>query len=214
MSDFNLVWATPFLRAATGSEVLAERLRDYILGCEVEGFRKANSPQRQPRGVFESKFDFLTWQDERVQEFRELFTGHLGAFVMQVNELSEEQLGQLRFDNHCWFHITRDGGYFQPHNHPNASWSAIYCVDPGDEEPPNPSAAGHVMFSDPRNANAYLDPANRRMRREVSFNAIRFRLEAAELLIFPSYLYHCVEPYEGKRPRITIAANFWFGRNE
>jgi hypothetical protein len=74
--------------------------------------------------------------------------------------------------------------------------------------------AGHVMFTDPRQTNAYLDPGNNDMRRDMSFNAIRLRLKPAELMIFPSYLYHAVEPYVGNRPRITIAANFWFGYNQ
>jgi uncharacterized protein (TIGR02466 family) len=210
MTDFNLVWATPFLRSQTGSETLAESLREYILGCEVDGFRKPNSPQRPHEGVFESKFDFLDWPDKRVEDFKEMLFTYLGSTVKLVNDYTDEQLNGLQFDNDCWFHISRDGGYFQPHNHPNASWSAIYCVDPGDETPQNDSMAGHVMFSDPRTANNYLDPANRYMRRDMSFNAIRFRLKPAELVVFPSYLYHCVEPYVGQKPRITIAANFWF----
>jgi uncharacterized protein (TIGR02466 family) len=210
MTDFNLVWATPLLRAQTDSNDLAGRLRDYILSCELDGFRKPNSPQRQHNAVFESTFDFLSWPNDSVAEFKALFYGYLGSFVKIVNELDDEQLNTLRFDNHCWFHITRSGGYFQPHNHPNASWSAIYCVDPGDEQPVDESSAGSIMFTDPRQTNSYLDPANRKMRRDMSFNAIRLRPEVGEIIIFPSYLYHTVEPYIGKRPRITIAANFWF----
>ena len=56
----------------------------------------------------------------------------------------------------------------------------------------------------------YLDPTNRHMRRDFSFDGIRFRLPPDELCIFPSYLQHSVEPYTGENPRITIAANFSF----
>lgn len=194
----------------TETGALANQLRDYILGCETEGFRKKQSPQIQPLGLFESEFDFLSWPDQRVQEFKAMMSGYLGAFVKSINGLNDQDLETLKFDNHCWFHITRDGAFFQPHNHPNASFSAIYCVDPGDEEPPNPSAAGHIIFADPRNVHSYMDPANKSMRRELSYDGIRFRLAPAELIIFPSYLYHFVEPYIGEKPRITIAANFWF----
>ena len=210
MTDFNLLWATPLLRVTTDTTDLADRLRQVILDCETEAFRKQNSPQRPHDGLFESKFDFLDWQQPAVQEFRQLLLGYLGSFVKLVNEYDDEQLNQLKFDNDCWFHIARDGAYFQTHNHPNASWSAIYCVDPGDETPRSESMAGHVMFTDPRQVNSYLDPANRFMRRDMSYNAIRLRLKPSELLFFPSYLYHTVEPYLGDRPRITIAANFWF----
>lgn len=211
MTDFNLVWSTPLLRTSTDTLELAAGLREVILDCETDGFRKKNSPQRSHDNVFESEFDFLSWQREPIPQFRELVIGYLGNFVKLVNDITDEDLNKLKFDNDCWFHIYRDGGYFQTHNHPNASWSLIYCVDPGDEEPQNESMAGHVLFTDPRQVNSFLDPANRFMRRDMSFNSIRLRLKPAELLVFPSYLYHTVEPYVGERPRITIAANFWFG---
>ena len=214
MSDFNLLWSTPLLRTSTETVDLANQLRDVILDCENEGFRKKNSPQRSHENVFESEFDFLSWQRQPIPQFREMMVGYLGNFLKLVNEINDADLKSLNFDNHCWFHIYRNGGYFQTHNHPNASWSVIYCVDPGDESPENESMAGHIMFTDPRHVNAYLDPANNGMRRDMSFNAIRLRLKPAELLIFPSYLYHTVEPYVGKRPRISIAANFWFGHNQ
>lgn len=207
---FELLWATPLMRSETDTVELAGELRDLILSCENDQFRKKQSPQREHEGVFESEFDFLSWKDERVQRFREVFFGYLGSFVKLVNDLDDEGLNRLRFDNHCWYHITRNGGYFQPHNHPNASWSAIYCVDPGDPQPINESAMGCVTFTDPRGTNSYLDPANGNMRRDMSFKAIRHRFKTAEIAIFPSYLYHFVEPYYGERPRITIAANFWF----
>ena len=214
MSDFNLLWSTPLLRTTTESIDLARQLRDVILDCETEKFQKKSSPQRSHNNVFESEFDFLSWQREPIPKFRELLIGYLGNFLKLVNEINDDNLKNLSFDNHCWFHIYRNGGYFQPHNHPNASWSVIYCVDPGDDIPENDSMAGHVMFTDPRQTNAYLDPGNNDMRRDMSFNAIRLRLKPAELMIFPSYLYHAVEPYVGNRPRITIAANFWFGYNQ
>lgn len=212
-SPIEYLWASPVMIASTGTGDLAGELRELILSCENDDFRKKNSPQRPHDGVFESEFDFLKWQDERVVKLRNLMYGLLGSFVKEVNQFTDDELNQLKFDNHCWFHITRSGGYFQPHNHPNASWSMIYCVDPGDERPVNDSVAGSVSFTDPRQTNSYLDPANRFMRREASFQSIRHRFNAADVAIFPSYLYHYVEPYQGERPRITVAANFWFGRH-
>lgn len=142
-----------------------------------------------------------------------MFFIRVGAFVKFANTMSDDDFNRLRFDQHCWFHITRDGGFFQTHNHPNASWSAIYCVDPGDDDAVD-YAAGHVGFDDPRtNAGMHIDAANRDLRRDMSFNAFRIRPKVGELFVFPSYVRHWVEPYRGQRPRITIAANFWFTRD-
>ncbi|MCZ6889487.1 MAG: TIGR02466 family protein [Gammaproteobacteria bacterium] len=213
MSALNLIFATPFLRLVTDDDGLTNALRELILSCETEEFRKKNSPQQTHEGVFESEFDFLSWSAPAVQQFKTLFYNHVGGFVKLVNEMTDEQLENVRFNNHCWFHISREGAFFQPHNHPNASWSAIYCVSPGDAVPENDHYAGHVVFNDPRpNASMHVDAANRHLRHDMSHNAIRLRLQPAELLIFPSYLLHWVEPYRGEEPRITISANFWFHR--
>ena len=210
MSGFHQFWATPFYRSATEAP-RADALRDYILANEKESLRKVKSPQRAHPAVFESSFDFLDWPSPAVQELKQFLYGHLAGVVRNANDLDDESMSRLRFHGHSWFHITRTGGYFQDHNHPLASWSLVYCVDPGDETPPNEFESGALVFQDPRTmASMYLDTANRTLRREFSFDAVRFRPSKADLLIFPSYIRHAVEPYGGDRPRISIAANFWF----
>ena len=81
MSDFNLLWSTPLLRTSTETVDLANQLRDVILDCENEGFRKKNSPQRSHENVFESEFDFLSWQRQPIPQFREMMVGYLGNFL-------------------------------------------------------------------------------------------------------------------------------------
>lgn len=207
----NSVFATPFYRTLTGSEALALSLRSVILEAETEINKKKDSPQREHAYVFESNFDFFKWQNETISALANLVYQQLAGVVQNSSNLSVDQIKQLNFESDSWFHVTRSGGYFQAHSHPMASWSVIYCVDPGDVNPKNESAAGHIRFYDPRaGAAMYLDAANRNYRREYSFNALRIRPKPAELFIFPSHLLHAVEPYEGDRERITVAANFWF----
>ena len=86
----------------------------------------------------------------------------------------------------------------------------VYCAARGDLLPDNPFNRGDIVFYDPRsNASMFLDPSNRNMRRELSFNSFKIALEDGDLLIFPSYLTHFIEPYVGESERITVAANFW-----
>ena len=209
MTALNQLWATPFYRATSAVE-RSDSLRDYILANEKESARKSDSPQRAHPGVFESKFDFLDWQSPAPRELKQFLYGHLAGVVRHANELDDDAMRKLRFHSHSWFHITHSGGYFQNHNHPLASWSLIYCVDPGDEDAPD-FEAGHVVFQDPRaTASMYLDTANRTLSREFSFDAVRLRPSKGDVLIFPSYIQHAVEPYRGLTPRISVAANFWF----
>ena len=55
----------------------------------------------------------------------------------------------------------------------------------------------------------FLDRTNREMRREFAFSSTKLKLNYGDLVIFPSYMMHFVEPYQGETPRITVAANFW-----
>lgn len=210
MTTLNRLWATPFYRSRSSTD-RADALRDYILANEDDARRKQDSPQRAHPAVFESRFDFLEWPDPAVSELKQFLQGHLSHVVKDACGLDDSVLQALRFNSHSWFHVTRKGGFFQNHNHPLASWSLVYCVDPGDDEPPNEFEAGYLVFQDPRSmASMYLDTANRQMVRDYSFDAVRLRPSAGEVLIFPSYVRHSVEPYGGSTPRITVAANYWF----
>lgn len=209
MEDLHHFWATPFYRSRT-DPARAEAVTEYVLANEDESRRKPDSPQRAHPGVFESAFDFLDWPGEVSQDLKRLFNEHLAGVVRVANGMDEAALRGLRFHSHCWFHVTRRGGYFPHHNHPLASWSLVYCAHPGDDDAPD-FEAGHLVFDDPRGtASMYLDTANRSLRREFSFDAVRIRPAAGDLLIFPSYIHHAVEPYAGTLPRVSVAANFWF----
>lgn len=213
MENLNFAWSTPLFRKELYCNDLNNEIKTAILENEIEERKHPSPPQDSHQNLFESTFDFLSWSDPRITAFKNYFINEVGKVVKYTNQFSTGQMAQLRFAYHCWFHITRSGGFFPPHNHAMASWSAIYCVDAGDEDIDHDHTSGRVTFYDPRSsANMYLDPANKNLRRDMSFNSVRFRLKPTELVVFPSYLQHSVEPYEGKKPRITIAANFWFGR--
>ena len=93
--------------------------------------------------------------------------------------------------------------------HPNASWSGIYCVDPGDEVPGSPES-GAVRFHDPRSfASYYSDAGNQRLKDPVRHGGYQFSHSPGGLMIFPSYLQHEIFTYLGERPRIVVAFNCW-----
>ena len=142
---------------------------------------------------------------------RTVLSTHLQAFLAVVLEAEPGAIPMARLKSHSWFHITSTGGYFRAHNHPNASWSLVYCVDNGHEaRGSEEEQSGHLVFSDPRfGAAMYLDRFNRRQHRDVSFDGAKYFLQHDDLLIFPSFVQHQVEPYCGNSQRITVAANFW-----
>lgn len=206
-------WATPIIRRVERGASDAEHvgLHNAILEREKPDQRKKDSPQPLHREVYESEFDFLDVPDPSVLALKQLMHRRLASTILETSNIDQASLMQFRIVCESWFHVTRAGGYVRSHNHPQHSWSAIYCVDPGDPEPAYDHDAGHLLFFDPRNsAGMFLDMANSELVSRYNFHSLRFRPKLGELILFPSYVWHAVEPYQGERPRITVAANFRF----
>ncbi len=206
-------WATPIIRRVEDAKAgfSNQALLDFILSHEQADERNSDSPQPLHRRVFESEFDFLDWRDRSVLALKQLLHRRLAEVILGTSRVDQATLMRFRIVCESWFHITRSGGYVRPHNHPQHSWSAIYCVDPGDPQPNYDHDAGHILFFDPRtSAGMFLDMANSELKAAYGCHAYRFRPTAGELIVFPSYVWHAVEPYQGDLPRVTVAANFRF----
>ena len=192
-------------------EPLCAELTRLFLEKEKEGekhrYHKRRATQFGP--LFESKFDLFNWKDKSVSVVARFCHGCLSELIQQISDYSPEDLGKLRFDYHAWFHITRKGGYQGMHNHPNATWSGIYCIDPGEEVPDRPDS-GAVRFHDPRtDSSMYMDAGNRRLVSPWALAGQQLDHEAGKLVMFPSYLRHEIFPYVGERPRVVVAFNCW-----
>jgi uncharacterized protein (TIGR02466 family) len=205
------LFAVPFARARlTPCERLNQELEALFLARENDEHRNPTPSHIPQLETFESRFNLFRWPEPCVQELRRFMLDAVARTVTEATTLTAEELSRLKFQNHTWFHITRYAGSFIAHNHPLASWSAVYCVRAGEEVPDQPTS-GVLRFLDPRQgAAAYSDPANVNMRRAFALAALELRLAAGDLVIFPSYLFHEVAPFYGADTRITVATNCWF----
>jgi len=204
-------FASPVLTAQHPNPVrLNAELERLFLARETEEFRN-KLPSHIPQAeVFESAFSLFKWKEPCVLELRSFMLDYVGAAVAQLNGYSAEDMSRLTLQNHTWFHITRTGGSFVAHNHPNASWSAVYCVRAGEQVPSRPDS-GALRFLDHRpGSNAFVDPGNSQLRREFAFGHQVLQLIAGQLVIFPSYLVHEVATFLGRDIRVSVASNCWF----
>lgn len=193
------------------SERLNRALRELFLAREGPDIEPDPRTPTLKHNVFESQFDLFTWPDDCIQGLKHFVVGSVVRVVQNLNGYTDEQMRRLRVSNHSWFHITRAGGYASVHNHPMAAWSSVYCVSPGDDKGAKNPDNGVLRFLDTRpSASMYLDPGNMHLRRPYGHGSINYRLEAGQLIIFPSHLMHEVAPYHGGAERITVASNFWF----
>lgn len=211
LPNLEALFAVPFYRALLpGAESFNRRLKDRLLGWEHSPPESHTRPSPvRKHGVYESPFDFFFWEDPDVQSLARFCLTHLGRLIQTLNSYSTVEMAGLRLHHHSWFHITRPGGYTSYHNHAMASWSGVYCVDPG-QPAQETQPSGILRLMDPRShVSMFLDPANSYLAPPYGFGALEHRFEAGELVLFPSYLYHEVSPYEGADIRVTVAFNVW-----
>jgi len=159
--------------------------------------------------VYESDFSLFRRQNPYVQRLARFCLANVGEMVMRMNEYAREEMQKLRIYDHSWYHITRHGGYTGPHNHPMASWSGVYCVSPGETDAAHPQSGVLRLFDNRAEANMYIDAGNAHLSGSYGFGNLGLHLQAGQLTIFPSYLFHEVAPFWGNDERITVAFNCW-----
>ncbi|MEM7708480.1 MAG: putative 2OG-Fe(II) oxygenase [Pseudomonadota bacterium] len=203
-------FACPFLVVQMPNcEALNRELRALFLDREARGseFTEEYPVPTLKVNTFESVFTVFNWTEPCVQHLKQFCFAQLGQALRQVNGTVD--LSPLKIFNHAWFHITRAGGYMGSHNHPMASWSGVYCVDAGGQDPDNPDS-GTLRFHDPRNSiNMYMDAGNNTWVEPWAPGVLTFPAKAGQLVIFPSFLMHDVAPFTGPGERIVVAFNAW-----
>jgi uncharacterized protein (TIGR02466 family) len=205
------LFAVPFGEARLAScERLNQDLETLFLQRETDEHRNPTPSHTPQAETFESRFNLFRWPEPCVQELRQFMLDAVARMVIETTTLRAEDIARLKFHNHTWFHISRYAGSFIAHNHPLASWSAVYCVRAGEAAPDQPDS-GVLRFLDTRQgADAYTDPANIPLHRAYALRPLEIRLSAGQLVVFPSYVFHEVAPFYGRDTRITVATNCWF----
>jgi uncharacterized protein (TIGR02466 family) len=191
---------------------LHEELRALFLRRAAEGAKYANPRPltQRNRQVFESDFQLFQSQDACVQQLKQFCWSNLLGMIAEMNRYDEPTMRRLLIYSDSWFHVTRRGGFFGLHNHPMASWSGVYCVDPGRHDADKPDS-GLLTFVNPATTSAmYVDAANANLPGPFNNGTRSVRFEPGQLVLFPSWVLHDVKPFEGDGERITVAFNCWF----
>ena len=101
-----------------------------------------------------------------------------------------------------WINVNRPKDYNKSHIHPEVHWAFVYYIKVQEK-------SGDLVFEDPR--------IRRTMQTQAIFKKDYYSLASAavisitpqvgDLIIFPSYLQHFVEPNLSEEPRISISGN-------
>jgi uncharacterized protein (TIGR02466 family) len=123
-------------------------------------------------------------------------------YEMQNEVYKEEWLDRKPMLGNMWANINYPGGYNRPHVHPNCLFSGVYYVksQPG---------AGQLVVNDPRPGIQTMMPTRvkgqppKHLWREAHIDPLPGRI-----IMFPAWLWHCVEPNQSNDIRISVSFNF------
>ena len=123
-------------------------------------------------------------------------------YEMQNEIYKEEWLDRKPLLGNMWANINYPGGYNRPHVHPNCLFSGVYYVksQPG---------AGQLVVNDPRPGIQTMMPTRvkgqppKHLWREAHIDPVPGRI-----IMFPAWLWHCVEPNQSNDIRISVSFNF------
>lgn len=187
----------------------AELAALFLARAQDPRYRNPTPFTHRNAALFESNFRLFDWPQESVQRLREFCWRNLYRAIRELNGYDLDMLQRLHIACEAWFHVTRKGGYFGPHNHPLHSWSGVYCVSHGSDDPQSDS--GKLNMINPHATNTmYIDMGSAKFKEPYSMGHRMLRLEPGDLVLFPSWVLHEVVPFEGEEPRITVAFNARF----
>ena len=156
---------------------------------------------KQDKGI--KKTNVKGWHSEtnmhELPQFKSLVDE---LFKMQFEVFKEEWLDREPRLGNMWANINPPGGYNRPHIHANSLFSGVYYIKA-------PENSGDFSCTDPR-AGAQLNmPARvkgtppKELWREVHLEP-----KVNRIIMFPSWLWHYVEPNESNDIRISVSFNF------
>jgi uncharacterized protein (TIGR02466 family) len=161
----------------------------------------ANATRRTNDGGWHYGSDLFERKEPVVAEFRACMEEHVQAYLNHFRPPERRRTDDFRLRG--WINVNRAGDRNVLHCHPGCFVSATYYVSV-----PSGMRGGHLVFRDPRGpAVAMYETPGIDLPWVGDGIGVRFAPAAGRLLLFPSWLEHSVEPFEGDGERISIAFN-------
>ena len=128
-------------------------------------------------------------------------------FTIDVGSPAQSRYGWY---STMWANVSETGSSNQYHTHPGAYWSAVYYVDDGYEGATAEGLGGELVLNDPRMPMIAMNAPDLRFRRpgqKADEWEKYLRPMSGRIVIFPGWLQHAVNQFNGPGTRISIAVN-------
>ena len=169
------------------------------LVAEIKKIQK-NTPNGRPEGWTAPVYTTLNTSDQlhTLPGFEFFFSIMQGEIIKFAHALG------MDYDNYplrmkdCWFNVYRSNDGQEPHNHNNSFISGSYYVR-------IPEGSSGIRFHSPVYDNMFVPP--QRERNQLNSTLVEVAVEEGNLVLFPSWLKHSVQPSRFKNERISISFN-------
>jgi uncharacterized protein (TIGR02466 family) len=147
------------------------------------------------RGGWQSQHDFTSWAGAEGQ-----------ALIARAAELAgahsqSSSGGPPRWRVDAWANVSGEGAFNMPHVHGGTFWSCVYYVRVGEGE------GGQLVLHDPRMPGLRMHAPGVRFRNMGPELKAEIQPAAGLMVLFPGWLSHSVEPWQGTGERISVAMN-------
>ena len=184
------------MRQRSGVEAVNEGLKRLILErrAQDQGVDRSNS------GGWHSRHDLLDWGGDEIAKLKSWIREAVTDVTVANKSVPRDLVVFTKLI--AWANVSQRGNFNKVHNHPRSDWSGVYYVTVGEPDPDMPGN-GTIEFLDPRGGGVgMMSTFGYDFGRKVQIGA-----QHSLMLIFPSWLLHMVNPYEGPGERISIAFN-------
>jgi len=205
-SEIRQLFATPLIQVDLAEQSdMIRAMREVIIARSqvTPGVGHSN------RGGWQSKDDLLDWGGAGTAQLFAVIRDAVQQITMVYT--AEGLVRQaIPWKVNAWANINRNGHGNDLHCHPGCYWSGCFYVDDGGIDG-REGKGGAIEFYDPRGPlpMAYNPLVKMAIKGCVTAGlGERIWPKTGKLLIFPSWLTHSVQAYDGDGWRISVAFNF------
>jgi len=189
------------LRALFATPVIFDELEDAAdLNRQLEAIILARR-EREPglrlsnRGGWQSPHDFPDWSGPAGKRLIK------HALDLASLYTATDAPAGLRWVADCWANVSESGAFNLAHVHGGAFWSCVYYVKVGD------GGGGELVLHDPRMPALTMHAPDYRFEGVGAEVAVGVKPKPGVMVLFPGWLSHNVEPWNGTGTRISVAMN-------
>lgn len=173
----------------------ADEINDQLAPLILEQQRADAGVNLSNRGGWQSKHDFGSWGGS----LGERLVNHALRLANLHTRSANPRPPRWSVDS--WANVNGPGGYNNAHIHGGTFWSCVYYVKVDG------AAGGELVLHDPRLPGLRMHAPHLRFKDCGPELRTKLVPTAGRMILFPGWLLHSVEPWNGEGERISIAMN-------